>query len=134
LAGFVAATSLNYILSHFLAFRSTRGYLQEFILVLAMSGLAFAVNFLVFYLLYAIADVHVIYAKVIGTCSGFVFNYAIRQFYIFSRISRFPSVSQLTKREIRGGTENVPTSRLESRTMAPGNPIMSPPSKRLHER
>lgn len=132
LAGFVGATCLNYVLSHYFAFRSTRPFLQEFALVMFMSGLAFIANFLVFYFLYTNADVHVLFAKIIGTCSGFFFNYAARQFYVFSRVPRFPSVSHLMKHESRDENVNMPMRGTANQTVA-GNPILSPPSKRSDE-
>jgi putative flippase GtrA len=99
--GFVCATGVNFVLSHFLAFRSKRPLAEELFLVATMSTVAFAANFATFYLLFTLAGLDVLYAKIIGTCAGFVFNYTLRQFYIFSRISRFPAISRLIDRGAR---------------------------------
>jgi putative flippase GtrA len=99
--GFICATGVNFVLSHFLAFRSKRPLLEELFLLAAMSTVAFAANFTVFYLLFTMAGLYVVYAKIIGTCAGFAFNYTLRQFYIFSRISRFPAISKLIDRGAR---------------------------------
>jgi putative flippase GtrA len=101
LIGFICATGVNFVLSRFLAFRSKRPLLEELYLVATMSTVAFAANFAVFYLLFTTAGLHVLYAKVIGTCAGFAFNYTLRQFYIFSRTSRFPALSKLIDRGAR---------------------------------
>jgi putative flippase GtrA len=99
--GFVIATALNFFLSHHFAFRSKRSYWNEVLLVIGMSTAAFVANFSLFYVLYALAGVNVLYAKIIGTCFGFAFNYTVRQFMIFSRVPRFGPVSRLLKGETR---------------------------------
>jgi putative flippase GtrA len=111
LAGFVSATGLNFVLCHLFVFRSSRTWLRELCLVVVMSGAAFGANFLVFVYLYTVADITVAYAKIIGTCSGFVFNYAIRQFYIFSRVSRFPAVSRIFNRNTAVNAAAAPDAR-----------------------
>jgi putative flippase GtrA len=93
LTGFFTATILNSILSHFFVFRSRRSFIEEFVLIFGMGALVFAGNFLLFYILYAFAAVSPLYAKILGTCFGFVFNYAIRQLFIFSRFPRFARIS-----------------------------------------
>jgi putative flippase GtrA len=96
-AGFVVATLLNFMLSRYLAFRSIRPLLQDFILVYAMSGVAFVVNIGVFYLLYAHLAIAVFPAKVLGTCAGFAFNYLFRQFFIFSPIPRIAPIAAILR-------------------------------------
>jgi putative flippase GtrA len=96
-AGFILSTLVNFVLSRRYAFRSKRTLSAEFVLVMGMSAWAFAGNISVFYVLYAVAEVNMIVAKILGTCFGFVFNYLFRQFFIFSHVSRFVPVSQIAK-------------------------------------
>jgi putative flippase GtrA len=108
-AGFILATLLNFVLSRRFAFRSKRTLSAEFVLVVAMSAVAFTGNILLFYVLYAVAEVNMIMAKILGTCFGFVFNYAFRQFFIFSHVSRFLPVSQIVKgRKCNTEADNYP--------------------------
>lgn len=93
--GFIIATGVNLILSHYLVFRPKRALGEEIFLTFALSALAFVVNILVFNVLFEFIQLQILLAKMLGTCSGFVFNYAFRQFFIFSRESRFVPVSAL---------------------------------------
>jgi putative flippase GtrA len=90
---FFVATTINLLLSRWIAFRSVRRMHTEIILVFAMSALVFASNFLSFVALYRYAGVDVLAAKVIGTFVGFGFNYLVRQFFIFSAIPLHKPVS-----------------------------------------
>jgi putative flippase GtrA len=126
LIGFLGATAVNFVLSHFMAFRSNRPVLQALVLVFTMSAVAFVANFAIFYVLFTFAGVHVIYAKIIGTCAGFGFNYAVRQFFIFSRISRFPAISKLIDRNARIDSDEIAAvdsdgGAMETRAAAPTN-------------
>lgn len=76
--------------------------MQDFLLVYAVSGIAFVVNFAVYLGLYRGIGVDVMTSKVLGTCFGFVFNYSLRQFYVFSRISRFAALSQVVGKTVGG--------------------------------
>jgi putative flippase GtrA len=111
--GFLLATAVNFLLSHHFAFRSVRSYWKEFALIFGTSAIVFVGNFSLFYLLYAIADVNVLYAKILGTCFGFGANYAARQFLIFSRVSRFPLATAVLRGKFRRAQkpEKVRTSR-----------------------
>ena len=95
LTAFVIATAANFLLSRHFAFRSTRPFWKEFALVMGMSAIPYVGNFALFYLLYATADVNVMLAKILGTCFGFGFNFAIRQFFIFSRVPKFRPASAI---------------------------------------
>jgi putative flippase GtrA len=117
-AGFILATLVNFVLSRRFAFRSKRTLLAEFVLVMGMSAWAFAGNISVFYVLYAVAEVNVIVAKILGTCFGFVFNYAFRQFFIFSHVSRLLPVSQIVK--VRKGNPGAGDSALFDKVTGEG--------------
>ena len=97
LSAFVIATTVNFVLSRHLVFRSTRRYWKEYALVMSMSAVPYVGNFALFYFLYAAADVNVMLAKIVGTCFGFGFNFAIRQFFIFSNVPRFRSATSILK-------------------------------------
>lgn len=97
IAGFLLATIVNFVLSRRYVFRSKRSLSAEFILVIGMSTVAFTANIFLFYVLYAFFSINLIVAKIMGTCFGFAFNYAFRQFFIFSRLSRFTSVSEILR-------------------------------------
>lgn len=87
--GFLFGTLANFLLSRGLVFRSRRSALQDLLLVYAGSGLAFAVNLAVYLGLYFGVGVDIAASKVLGTCCGFLFNFSVRQFYVFSREPRF---------------------------------------------
>lgn len=99
--GFFVATAINFLLSHYLAFRSARPFMEEAFLIFSMSGVAFAGNMLAFFLLLNLTGINIVLAKVLGTCCGFVFNYFVRQFFIFSRIPRVGPISAILKKESR---------------------------------
>jgi putative flippase GtrA len=90
---FFVATLINLMLSRWAAFRSVRRLRTEVMLVIAMSAIAFASNFLCFVALYRYAGVNVLAAKVSGTFVGFGFNYLLRQFFIFSPVPLHKPVS-----------------------------------------
>jgi putative flippase GtrA len=119
--GFMVATLLNFVLSRYLAFRSVRPLLQDLVLVYAMSGVAFVANIGVFYLLYSRFAISLLYAKVLGTCAGFVFNYLFRQFFIFSPIPRIAPIAPLlrarfgSRRHASRGTGAPVSEALETR-------------------
>jgi putative flippase GtrA len=92
LVGFTLATAANFLLSRRFVFVPVHSLIRDLVLVMAVSASAFVLNFVVFYLLYTNGTFPLI-AKMCGTGVGFVFNYALRQFVIFSRNSRLPSIS-----------------------------------------
>jgi putative flippase GtrA len=107
---FFIATLINFMLSRWAAFLSVRRLRAEVILVIVMSAVAFAWNFLCFVALYRYAGVNVLAAKVSGTFVGFGFNYFVRQFFIFSPIPLHKPVSvvfQLRRRSEQGETTLV---------------------------
>jgi putative flippase GtrA len=99
LAAFVAfliATVANCALSRLVAFHSMRRSWQEVGLVFGASAIAFVFNFVTFMLIYRIGYPAMI-AKVCGTGAAFVINYSLRQFFVFSRVPRFQSLSSFLK-------------------------------------
>ncbi len=93
-AGFVVATSLNSVLSRRFAFSSCLGWFSELALMTLANAAVFVWNLTVFYLLYKFLAVPLFIAKIIGTIAGFVINYSARQFWIFSRLPRYASMSR----------------------------------------
>jgi putative flippase GtrA len=94
LCGFVTATGVNFVLSRAFVFRSRSPWVSELAL-LALSGAAvFIWNLAVFYVLYEFFGVHMMIAKIIGTMAGFLFNFAARQFWIFSPHPRYAPLSR----------------------------------------
>jgi putative flippase GtrA len=96
-AGFLLATFVNFFLSRTFVFKSRLGYVNEFAAVGLASGGVFLLNLTVFYGLYALLAVPVMIAKVMGTLVGFVGNYAVRQFWIFSGLPRHAPVLELLR-------------------------------------
>jgi SAM-dependent methyltransferase/putative flippase GtrA len=101
---FFVATLINLLLSRSIAFRSVRRLRTEVMLVIAMSAIAFAPNFLCFVALYRYAGLNVFAAKVSGTLVGFAFNYIVRQFFIFSQIPLHKPVSVVLPLRHQGDT------------------------------
>jgi putative flippase GtrA len=93
--GFLVATLVNFGLSRRFAFVSRLGWLHELALVMLASGAVFVWNLAVFYILYRFLFVPIMIAKMTGTLVGFLLNYAVRQFWIFSRSSRYASAATL---------------------------------------
>jgi putative flippase GtrA len=104
---FFVATLINLVLSRWAAFLSVRRLHAEVMLVIAMSAIAFAWNFLCFFVLYRYAGVNLLAAKVSGTFVGFGFNYFVRQFFIFSPIPLYKPVSVVLRVRQLGETTPV---------------------------
>ena len=101
---FLVATTINFLLCRRLAFRSVRPAHSEFRLVMTMSAIAFAANFLCFFGLYWSLTASMPVAKVAGTFAGFGFNYLVRQFFIFSRMPFYEPLSVFFHfRQAKGG-------------------------------
>jgi len=98
--GFFFGTLINFILSGKFVFKSIRPRAYEFFLVFALSGVAFVANFLTYAMLFFYFGLNVLLAKVVGTGSGFLLNYAVRQFCVYSSETFFPSVSTFSIRLI----------------------------------
>ncbi len=105
---FFVATLVNLLLSR-RTFRSMRQPWSEIILIMVMSGIAFALNFLCFVALYYFAGINVLMAKISGTFFGFGFNYIVRQFFIFSPVPLHQPVSVVVQRfGLRSDKDNLP--------------------------
>jgi hypothetical protein len=89
------------LLSRWAAFLSVRRLRAEVMLVIVVSAITFAWNFLCFAALYRYAGVNVLAAKVSGTFVGFGFNYFVRQFFIFSPIPLHKPVSVVLQLRLR---------------------------------
>jgi putative flippase GtrA len=95
--GFFFGTLVNFFLSRNFVFQSVRPAGQELILVVALSAVAFCVNFMAYVALFAWIGVNILLAKIIGTGCGFAFNYIARQFFIFSNTSPYGPISALSR-------------------------------------
>jgi putative flippase GtrA len=93
LVGFLVATSVNFVLSRCLVFRSQSWWVSELGRLFMVSAAVFAWNLLVFYALYQFADVPLMAAKIIGTIAGFALNFSARQFWVFSVRPRYAPIS-----------------------------------------
>jgi putative flippase GtrA len=80
---FLLATLFNYCASRRVGFIPKRPLFEEMWLTYVFSALAFVVNLGMFMLLYASLSFPVMIAKVVGTGTGFLMNFAFRQFLIF---------------------------------------------------
>jgi putative flippase GtrA len=96
LFGFAVATSVNFVLSRFLVFRSRSSWFSELARLFLVSAAVFVWNLLVFYVLYRFADFSLMAAKIIGTIAGFALNFAARQFWVFSVQPRHAPMSVRT--------------------------------------
>jgi len=95
LVGFVIATGVNFVLSRNFVFRSRSWWVSELALLFLSSAAVFVGNLAVFYVLYEFFDVHLMIAKILGTMAGFVFNFAARQFWVFSPRPRYAPMSEV---------------------------------------
>jgi hypothetical protein len=95
--GMLAKDPVNLVVTHMRHYRqfSPLGWFNELALVMIASAAVFVWNLAVFYLLYQFLSVPIMIAKMIGTLVGFVLNYTARQFWIFSRLSRYASTSTM---------------------------------------
>jgi putative flippase GtrA len=86
---FIVATFNNWYLSSKLIFRSSgRSTGEEFLLVYLVSGFGLLINFMVTATSIELLGLGLMVAKICGTGSAFVWNYAARQFFVFDRIPR----------------------------------------------
>jgi putative flippase GtrA len=93
LMGFVTATAVNFVLSRAYVFCSRASWQSELASVTLASAVVFVGNLAVFYVLYDRLGTHLMVAKMAGTGAGFVLNYAVRQFLIFSPQPRYAPIS-----------------------------------------
>jgi putative flippase GtrA len=83
---FILATFNNWYLSSKLIFRSSgRSTGEEFMLVYLVSGFGLLINFMVTSASIEVLGMGLMIAKICGTGSAFVWNYAARQFFVFDR-------------------------------------------------
>jgi len=83
-AAFIVSCTVNYFLSrNIFASRGRKKY-AEYLFLLIVSAIALCIDLFVMYLLVEYAKLPAILAKVLSTASAFLFNYAARQFFIFS--------------------------------------------------
>jgi putative flippase GtrA len=99
LLAFAIATFVNFVLCRYITFNSRRRLWHEVVLVFGVSGIAFLFNFTTFLFLYY-AGLSAMAAKIFATGIGFGLNYGLRQFFIFSPISRFHSLSSFVRGDI----------------------------------
>jgi putative flippase GtrA len=86
---FIVATFNNWYLSSKLIFRSSgRSTGEEFLLVYLVSGFGLLINFMVTATSIELLGLGLMVAKICGTGSAFVWNYAARQFFVFDRTPR----------------------------------------------
>jgi putative flippase GtrA len=86
---FIVATFNNWYLSSKLIFRSSgRSTGEEFMLVYLVSGFGLVINFMVTSVSIEMLGMGLMIAKICGTGSAFVWNYAARQFFVFDRNPR----------------------------------------------
>jgi putative flippase GtrA len=86
---FFVATFNNWYLSSKLIFRSSgRSTGEEFLLVYLVSGFGLLINFTVTATSIELLGLGLMVAKICGTGSAFVWNYAARQFFVFDRNPR----------------------------------------------
>ncbi len=104
LSGFATATGINFVLSRAFVFRSRSPWGSELALLALSSAAVFVWNLAVFYVLYEFFGVHLMIAKILGTMAGFLFNFAARQFWIFSPHPRYAPLSEglESRRSLRG--------------------------------
>lgn len=90
LMGFFVGTAVNAYLSRTFAFVSKgRTGVQEFILIYALSGMAFLFNLATLAACVEWLGLSAIIGKILGTGVAFFVNYSLRQFFIFSSQPRW---------------------------------------------
>ena len=96
--GFIIATIPGWLLSRRFAFTTRRGYFLEYALIVLSSGAGFVFNLLVFLGLVYAFGAPLMIAKIAGTAVAFICNYAVRQFWVFSRTPRHQPMSATFQR------------------------------------
>lgn len=87
---FFVGTTINSVLSRKLAFTSKgRKGTHEIALIYATSAIAFLFNLATLTVLVELLDTPPMLGKIAGTVVAFFFNYALRQFFIFSSKPRW---------------------------------------------
>lgn len=97
-AAFTGATAVNYFLSEKVGFLSReRSRFRQVLGVYLVSTLGLGVDLLVLAMLHEFMDVDVMASKIAGTAAAFIVNFAGRQFVVFVRQPRWPSLSELPR-------------------------------------
>jgi putative flippase GtrA len=107
LGAFVVATGVNFILSERVGFISggrSKARIMFGVYVVSTAGLF--VDIAVLALLFSVLNVNIMAAKVVGTAAAFVVNFGGRQFFVFVRHPRWPSLSSLGKGMSRSKTHD----------------------------
>jgi len=83
--GFMIATLVNYFLSVRFVFRSSVRFsrAQEFFLVYLASAISLLVNLIVLYVMVSKMQFELIFSKLTATASVFIWNFVVRNFFIF---------------------------------------------------
>jgi putative flippase GtrA len=121
-AGFVSATAVNFVLSRTYVFRSRALWQSELAFVTLASAIVFIGNLAVFYVLYDSLGAHVMVAKMAGTGAGFMLNYAVRQFLIFSSIPRYAPLSSRLAGQALRAAEDERSSAIRGNADSRGEP------------
>lgn len=88
--GFLVATAVNYVLSSRFGFRSSgRSALSTIALIYVASLIGLGINLLTMVCLIEWAGMNSLVSKILGTGNAFGWNYAVRQFLIFSTQPRW---------------------------------------------
>ena len=95
-AAFVVATAVNYFLSEKVGFLSDGRSRKRLVLgVYIVSIAGFFVDILALAVLFNLFNINIMVAKIVGTAAAFVVNFGGRQFFVFVRHPRWPSLSAL---------------------------------------
>jgi len=87
---FIVGTSVNAILSRYLAFNSRgRTGTQEIIFIYLTSAVAFFLNVAAMICIVELLHLNIMLGKIAGTIMAFFANYLLRQFFIFSAEPRW---------------------------------------------
>jgi putative flippase GtrA len=98
LGAFVVATGINFTLSEKVGFVSgDRSKARLVFGVYVVSTAALFIDIAVLALLFTVLNFNIMAAKVVGTAAAFVVNFGGRQFFVFVRHPRWPSLSSLGK-------------------------------------
>jgi putative flippase GtrA len=81
---FILSTTINYFLSKLVFESRGRSKAIEYIFVLAASSIALLIDLSAMYILVEFLSLPKMPSKILGTGTAFFFNYASRQFFIFS--------------------------------------------------
>lgn len=81
---FILAASINYVLSCFVFKASKFKAFTIYVLILLASSVALCIDLSAMFVVIHFFDVNEMLGKIFGTGVAFIFNFAFRQFFIFS--------------------------------------------------